>query len=111
VAGLAAVDDVGLGTLICTIADPIRSRVFSNRRSAAAQADQVAGDVFIHLCLGGGHGLQHLAEFEAFAGALIADLVVGFLELGEVELLPAASGNSTSPTCFCTRQFLLLAGF
>ncbi len=71
----------------------------------------MVGDVLIHLGLGRGDRLEHVAEFEAQLGPLVADVVVGFFQLREVEVLLAAVGKlDRGLLCFVRVDIFLLAG-
>ena len=77
VARLASVNDVGIGHVdLHDRRIPVRRPFLQSLDLLRSQVDHVIGDVFIHLGLGCGDWLQHVAEFQAQLRPLVADFVV-----------------------------------
>ena len=70
------------------------------------------GDVFVHLRVGRGDRLQHIAQAAGSLGLLVANAVVSFFQLLEsVNSFLLPSGNSTvaSSALYSSISFCLLA--
>src|SRR5215469_4684162 len=98
VAGLAAVNDVGVGDInLLDLGIPVGVFLFQALDLGGSEIDGVIGNVLRSLGAGVGDRLENVAQFGADLGALVLERVIFFLQLLEVVLFAVAVGEFDIP--------------
>ena len=111
VAGLAAVDDVGIGHVdLHDLGIPLFGLLLASRRSGSGVRSTMCSEMYVgQLGAGRGHRLEHVTQFRVQLGALVFECVVFLFQLGEVVFLFVAVRELDRPGFFLysSRSFLL----